>query len=72
MLSTIFSGSSPANDGTELIAMDEPDESYPDPGAPERPEEFALGLDPELQSLVDALAEYKETTAKKAAKKSKK
>lgn len=72
MLSTIFKGSSPANDGTELVAMNEPDESYPDPGAPERPEEFAPGLDPELQSLVDALSEYKETELKKATKKRKK
>jgi hypothetical protein len=35
----------------------------------ERPEEFSPGLDPELQALVDALTEYKETTAKKAARK---
>lgn len=68
-LATIFQGSSPANDGTELEPMAEPDESYPDPGAPERPEEFSPGLDPELQALVDALTEYKETTTKKAAKK---
>jgi Mn-containing catalase len=72
MLSTIFQGSSPANDGTELEAMDKPEESYPDPGAPERPEEFSPGLDPELQALVDALTDYKETTAKKEAKKAKK
>ncbi|MBC7850944.1 MAG: manganese catalase family protein [Chitinophagaceae bacterium] len=65
MLNVIFSGSSPANDGSELIPMKEPDESYPNPGAPERPEEFSPGLDPELQALVDALAEFKETTKKK-------
>lgn len=63
-LSTIFSGSSPANDGTELVAMDVPEEAYPDPSAPERPEEFAPGLDPELQALVDALSDYKEKQAK--------
>lgn len=71
MLSTIFSGSSPANDGSSLIPMDEPELSFPDPGAPERPEEFSPGLDPELQALVDALDEYKEKEAKKKAAKRK-
>ena len=52
--------------------MQQPDESYPDPGSPERPEEFSPGLDPELQALVDALTDYKEKTAKKAAGKRKK
>lgn len=64
MLSKIFSGSSPANDGTELVAMKEPEMSYPYAGAPERPEEFSPGLDPELQELVDALSDYKEKAAK--------
>ena len=64
MLSTIFSGSSPANDGTELVAMATPDETYPDSTAPERPEEFSPGMDPELQALVDALSDYKEKAAK--------
>jgi Mn-containing catalase len=67
-LAKIFSGSSPSNDGTELMPMEEPEESFEDPGAPERPEEFAPGLDPELQGLVDALTEFKEKAAKKAAK----
>lgn len=56
----IFSGSAPMNDGTELVTMKEPRESYPIPMAPERPEEFAPGLDPELQALADALTEFKE------------
>jgi len=56
----IFSGSAPLNDGTELITMKEPRESYPIPMAPERPEEFAPGLDPELQELADALNNFKE------------
>ena len=56
----IFSGSAPANDGTELSTLSEPKESYPIPLAPERPEEFAPGLDPELQELADALTEFKE------------
>ena len=56
----IFSGSSPLNDGTELVTLKEPRESYPIPRAPERPEEFAPGLDPELQELADALNDFKE------------
>ena len=56
----IFTGSAPANDGTDLTTLPEPSEKYPDPGAPERPEEFAPGLDPELAELADALAEAKE------------
>ncbi len=65
----IFSGSAPANDGTELITKKEPDESYPIPVAPERPEEFAPGLDPELQQLADALNDFKEKTLKDMEKK---
>jgi Mn-containing catalase len=59
-MATIFSGSAPANDGTELTTLPEPAEKYPDPGAPERPEEFAPGLDPELAELADALAVAKQ------------
>ena len=57
-MSAIFSGNSPANDGTTLETLREPRESYPIPFAPERPEEFAPGLDPELQEMADALKEY--------------
>jgi len=57
----IFTGSAPFNDGTELVTMKEPRESYPIPAAPERPEEFAPGLDPELQKLADAFTEFKAT-----------
>lgn len=56
----IFSGSAPMNDGTDLVTLKEPRESYPIPLAPERPEEFAPGLDPELQALADALTDFKE------------
>lgn len=59
LLASIFKGSAPANDGTELVAMAEPKESYPVPVAPERPEEFSPGLDRELQDLADALVEAK-------------
>ena len=73
-MSKIFSGDAPMNDGTELVTMKEPRESYPIPLAPERPEEFAPGLDPELQELADALTEFKEnlTSPKKAAIRTKK
>lgn len=56
----IFSGASPFNDGTVLTTLKEPRESYPIPMAPERPEEFAPGLDPELQALADAFSEFKD------------
>lgn len=56
----IFRGSAPANDGTELVTLAEPKQNYPIPEAPERPEEFSPGLDPELQALADALVEAKE------------
>ncbi len=60
----IFSGSAPANDGTELTTLKEPRNAYPIPTAPERPEEFAPGLDPELQKMADALSEFKDKTIK--------
>jgi Mn-containing catalase len=57
----IFNGTAPMNDGTELVTLKEPRESYPIPLAAERPEEFSPGLDPELQELADALTEFKKT-----------
>ncbi len=73
-MAAIFSGSAPMNDGTDLVTLKEPRESYPIPAAPERPEEFAPGLDPELQALADALSEFKDGMAapNKAAKPAKK
>lgn len=65
----IFSGKSPIDDGTELVTLKEPRESYPNPIAPERPEEFAPGLDPEMQAMADALSEFKEKTIKEMTKK---
>ncbi len=56
----IYSGSAPFKDWTELVTLKEPRESYPIPSAPERPEEFAPGLDPELQELADAFTDFKE------------
>jgi Mn-containing catalase len=55
----IFQGASPT-DGSELVTLKEPRESFPIPMAPERPEEFAPGFDPELQEMADALADFKE------------
>jgi Mn-containing catalase len=56
----IFAGASPLNDGTELITLKEPRESFTIPMAPERPEEFAPGLDRDLQELADAFSDFKE------------
>ena len=56
----IFTGSAPMNDGTDLVTLKEPRVNYLIPTASERPEEFAPGLDPELQALADALTEFKE------------
>lgn len=71
-MDTIFKGSAPANDGTTLTAMREPRESFPIPVAPERPEEFAPGLDEDLQELVDALQDVKTQINKKTNGKSRK
>lgn len=72
----IFSGQSPLDGVSELKTLKEPRESFPIPMAPERPEEFSPGLDPELQELADAFTEFKEKhtsktngSAKKATKK---
>jgi Mn-containing catalase len=61
----IFNGLSPLDGITELQTLKEPRESYPIPMAPERPEEFAPGLDPDLQELADAFTEFKEGFTKK-------
>lgn len=60
----ILRGNAPTDDGSELVTMKEPEESFPSALSPERPEQFAPGLDPELQALVDALTEYKEKASK--------
>ncbi len=64
LMEQIFSGPSPFNDGTQLTTLKEPRESFLNPQAPERPEEFAPGLDEELQALADALTEFKESGGK--------
>ncbi len=65
MMEKIYSGSAPANDGTSLNTLNEPEENFQIPDAPERPEEFAPGLSPEMQEMADAFNEYKEKVAKK-------
>jgi Mn-containing catalase len=71
-MASIFAGSSPFNDGTELVTLKEPAKSFPIPLAPERPEEFAPGLDPELQEMADALNVFKEKFTAENAKSTKK
>ena len=64
LMDQIYKGSAPMNDGTELTTLTEPRESYPIPAAPERPEEFAPGLDAEMQAMADAFTEFKESGGK--------
>jgi Mn-containing catalase len=52
----IFKGKSPFNDGTTIRTMDRPEQGFPIPQAPERPEEFAPGLTPELMQLAQQAA----------------
>lgn len=54
----IFKGSAPVGDGSELVTLKEPRQSFPIEMSPERPEEFAPGLDPELQELADAFNDF--------------
>ncbi len=55
-MAKIFSGSSPANDGSTLETTDAPPEGAPITDAPERPEEFSPGLTPELKKMVEQIA----------------
>lgn len=52
----IFQGSSPAGDGETLQMTEEAPEGFPVADLPERAEEFAPGLTPELMELVEAAA----------------
>ncbi|WP_104045035.1 manganese catalase family protein [Arthrobacter sp. ZGTC412] len=52
----LYRGASPSNDGTELSTEVMPT-GVPKTMAPERKEEFAPGLDPELLALIQATAE---------------
>jgi Mn-containing catalase len=55
----IFNGPSPANDGSEVETEDSAPEGVPVKDLPERPEEFAPGLTPELLEMVEAVKNYK-------------
>lgn len=52
----LFQGSAPSNDGQVLETTMEPPEGFDVQDLPERPEEFAPGLTPELMELVEAAA----------------
>lgn len=52
----IYQGLSPSKDGTTLDASEQAPEGVPSEIAPERLEEFAPGLDPELLELIQATA----------------
>ena len=56
LVGEIFQGKSPFNDGTTVRTMDRPEQGFPIPQAPERPEEFAPGLTPELRDLAQQAA----------------
>ncbi|MBA2474610.1 MAG: manganese catalase family protein [Actinobacteria bacterium] len=56
MMSAIFAGSSPFNDGTTIETTDDPPEGFDIPQAPERPEEFSPGLTPELEKMAEQLS----------------
>jgi Mn-containing catalase len=53
----IFQGASPSNDGTTLDGSEQAPAGFPSVIAPERFEEFAPGVDPELLELIQATAE---------------
>jgi Mn-containing catalase len=55
----IFNGSSPANDGSEVETTDKAPKGAPITDLPERPEEFAPGLTPELLEMVAAVKRFK-------------
>ena len=56
-MAAIFNGPSPLSDvEATLETTDEPPEGAPMPASPERPEEFAPGLTPELMELVEEAA----------------
>ena len=55
----IFQGSSPANDGFEVETTEKAPDGAPITGLPERPEEFAPGLTPELLEMVAAVKGFK-------------
>ncbi|MDQ3622051.1 MAG: manganese catalase family protein [Verrucomicrobiota bacterium] len=55
----IFQGPSPANDGLDLETTEQAPDGAPITDLPERPEEFAPGLTPELMEMVAAVRDFK-------------
>src|ERR687885_1042670 len=62
-LSKIFNGSSPFDDGGELEAIDGVPEGAPIPNLPDAPQEFASGLDEELNTLTQQIQQMEATTS---------
>jgi Mn-containing catalase len=58
-MAKIFRGAAPSNDGAKLQTTDDPPEGFDMEDLPERPEEFAPGLTPELMELVTAASKLK-------------
>lgn len=59
-MARIFKGQSPQNDGSTVETQEDAPEGAPNPGAPERPEEFSPGLTPELKKLIEQSIELQE------------
>ncbi|MGP4020633.1 manganese catalase family protein [Saccharopolyspora sp. 5N708] len=59
----VFQGSSPSARNGEVLRMAQAPEGVPMDIAPERPEEFSPGLDPELVELIQATAEMEMAAA---------
>jgi Mn-containing catalase len=55
-MAAIFQGASPFNDGLTIQTTDTPPDGALFPIAPERPEEFAPGLTPELKQMAEQMA----------------
>lgn len=58
-MSKIFQGAAPAGNGDTLVTTNEPPEGFNVDALPERPEEFAPGLTPELMELVETVSKMK-------------
>ncbi len=61
----IYNGDSPFNDGLKITTTDTPPEGFPMTMGPERIEEFAPGLTPELKKMADEMAAHMEELNKK-------
>jgi len=57
LMAQVFNGAAPSNDGSTVQTTDQAPAGFPIRDLPERPEEFAPGLTPELKELAMAAAE---------------